>query len=180
MTVIPTTPGTYVLSNPKTGSYYIGSTSNLRQRKHQHKYHVNRKSSPSGVRVLAGEVDDFDELEFEFLRFDCVEDAEDLELALLRANVGEVLCCNINKRLRGFESIPLETRLKISSTLSGRGRSDEIKRKISLGKSRKVSCDGVVYESARTAAESLGLPRNTLRLRLYADTKRFRNWFFLD
>lgn len=180
MAIIPTTPGTYVLSNPRTGTYYIGSTSNLRQRKHQHKYDVNRKVSSSSVQALADEVDDFIELEFDFVQFELVEDAEDLELALLRANVGESMCCNQTKRLHGFESIPLETKLKISSTMSGRLRSDEIKRKISLGKSRKISCDGTIYESATEAARALGINKGALRQRLYANTRRFKNWFFVD
>lgn len=62
-----------------------------------------------------------------------------------------------------------ETKSKISETLTGRTVSEETRiklRAIALQRAQQVSIDGIVYDSASSAAQTLNITEGTLRWRL--------------
>lgn len=90
----------------------------------------------------------------------------------------------------------VETRQKLSKALKGRVVTEQARQLISaanklnkdsrvakcraVAKKRSVSVNGVIHESARAAAQALGLDISTLHTRLKSTTEKFKDWFYVD
>lgn len=175
----PPTPGTYILTHKPTGLYYIGATVNLRRRFSTHMHNIAKRPDvgPKAFKQFEANKEEF---EFEFETFESVEEANVLEAAFLRCNVGNDLCINQSYGKGPLTNLSEETRRKLGDLRRGIARTPETKNNISLGKSRKVSLDGVVYASCYVAAAELGIGARALRQRLGAKTRTWRDWFFLE
>lgn len=162
-----------------SGRYYIGSTNNLYLRKAQHLHRLKENLQGAADQLCGGDYHR-EEFVFHYETFDDKFDALQLEKAMLRSNIGLDLCTNKSYGEGPLLQHTVETRKKVGDARRDIPRTLEEKINISKGKSRKVSLDGIVYDSCYIAAIEFGIGSRALRQRLSATTPRWKNWFFLD
>lgn len=188
-------PACYILTSRTTGYFYIGSTSRTRVRLDDHKYRLSRgiHENKKLQLVFVG----WDDIIVDLVETDTIEEARNIEHSLLVKHVGSPLCCNLAtnphdptqgvitddmRRSSVIKAIAAnigrkytdEHRTNMSIAHKGMTQSQETKSRISLTKSRQVEIDGIIYLSARHAAEELKVPVETIRSRLKSEKKGYR------
>jgi group I intron endonuclease len=154
----PIKPGVYVIRNKTNGHFYIGSTTNLRQRKDQHLWglRANRHHNPH----LQNAWNKYGEENFEFLVTEVVIAADDIVAVEQRwidgfDAVARKDCYNLLP-IAGTTAgrvVSEETRHKMSLAQTGKKHSTEAKEKMRLAKlGRRQSPEHV----AKVAAKSRG------------------------
>lgn len=194
-------PAAYKLTHRPSGYFYVGSSVCHRKRTNEHKTHLNRGKHTN--RKLQDIFTSWDDMEVEVFRAVDIEDARRLEQTLIDKYIDDPLCCNIGRsstnpllgvitremviangrkasQRRIGTKLSAETRARMSASHTGLTRGDDDRMKISLGKAKGVSIEGVEYGSAYQAAITLGIPVRTVRTRLYADSRKFKDWFFIE
>lgn len=77
-----------------------------------------------------------------------------------------------------------QERKKLSKAGLGRQHSEETKRKISIlqreSRGRRISIEGVVYNSAADAVEALGIGRSCILHRTRSTSETWKDYFFVD
>lgn len=191
----------YRLTHKSSGHCYVGSSADYKARLNKHrsdlfkKMHHNEKLQSAYTR--------WDDFQIDIFEASSISEARDIEQRLLDEYLGNRLCCNIGKSSLDptLGVISLEVRrtnmrkcnesqigralsdnhkASISAGASREPRDDDTRLKISLSKSRRVSCGGKEYDSAQIAADALDLPVRTVRSRIYSETSAYRDWFFIE
>lgn len=192
--------GYYKLTHLPTGLFYVGSSQNLSKRISNHRSDLIRgiNSNKRFQQVYTT----WDDILVEQYQTNDLSEARKGEQRFLDRYVGDSLCCNvghsstdptagiitteirrvqmatINKNQVG-KALSHSQRASISSGLTGTPRSTEAKMAISLGKSRKVTIDGNVYDSVTLAAMDLNLTAQTIRYRIGSNSTKYANWKFI-
>lgn len=197
-------PGSYILTHIPTGHFYVGSASCVKARMQQHKHTLNKGNHAN--RRLQQIFTKWEDLQIDITLTNTVDDARREEQDLLDTHSESELLCNVStSATNSFQGVLSDERRKeillmaiAASSLARRGKpqtedhirnavegrrgftqTDKSREAISLTKSKKVSIDGVIYDSSREAAKALNLPFRTLRSRLYSDSKKFKHYFFI-
>lgn len=190
----------YIMKHKPTGYYYVGSTTDYmtRMRNHRHKFN-NASHENKRLQSIFTCWEDFD---VEVFKLGTIKEAKAMEQRLLDQHRGKGLCCNFassstdptagvitNERRREVnlgntnmlgKKHTEETRAKIGTSATGRTKSDEVRRKISLAKSMAVIAGGVQYESVLAASTALGISGSTIRSRIISNSAKFKDWKFVD
>lgn len=193
-------PGFYILTHKPTGVFYVGSTSILNKRMRVHKSRLNTGKHKN--KRLMDVYTTWDDFKIDLTITDTIEEAKVWEKELLDKYIGTELCCNLHDDpdvpFSGVRGRPRseQARRNMAEASKLRRHSEEVKRKISeankgnthsaatkltmsLAKSRKVSIDGVIYDSALQASIVLGIPNRTLRNRLQSKSPKYTDYFFI-
>lgn len=180
-----TGPATYEIVNQETGSKYIGSTSNMRQRYYQHLTALKNECHKN-INLLQAYNTDKDNLKLIIHKKETTEQAIDYENLLLNEYKDSPLLMNINKAENRHAD---ETKRKISKTLTGFNRSEENKnniskgklgktfteehkRNISMGKGLPVIVNGIEYRNTNIAARTLNVPSSQILILARGETIR--------
>lgn len=198
MSVYPVTlPAVYVLTHRPTGRFYIGSTKNLYYRLGKHKYALNKglHSNHNLQSIFTA----WDDLDISFTYCSSKQLAEAEEQKLLDIRFSESLCCNISQLAkvnwestgahavtRG-KSLSEEVKEKISKGRTGKVHSSETKHKISMKSKeinrlyccKEIECDGVRFSSVADAAKHFGLSATTISRRVRGVFAGYPGWGFV-
>lgn len=93
MTPLPRSPATYRLVDEKTGSFYIGSTGDLRGRIANHRSSIERGCHPN--RQIRDKLTSWDNVRIEYVLCDSVESAHKLEDSMIEFHHGEEEMLNV-------------------------------------------------------------------------------------
>ena len=167
----------YTIFHPATRKVYVGSTSDLYRRKHQHVFLLRKKSHPNARLQEAYNFDD--ELVFEYsLTNFSVKQAQDIEQLILDQYFDFNILFNYGRNAlyptRGIKKTSdqikeiraLKTGIKLnlsSEALESRRVSVE---KINEISRKPIIINSVEYSSIFSASEELGIPKSTIRHRV--------------
>lgn len=174
-------PGAYRLLHKPTGRFYVGSSNSVMRRINEHRYCLLRgdHQNPKLNEVFTTWAD----FEITIWVAATVEEAMSVEQSLLDTHAGTELCCNVSLTAfpdRVGERWGADHRNRIHRSMIGRTHTPDTKALISLTRSRRVSINGTIYDSAAIAANKLGLPHKRVRNRLMSDSPSFKEWKFID
>ncbi len=156
--------GVYVIYHPKTGKYYVGSTSNLYSRIVAHLSGLRKNNHENSSLNLAFKSDP--QIEIICYKTDDREKAFELEQDLMDSNKHNLFnkALDSKNNFHGYiykgKPMPDWIREKISN--SSRIRTD-LKR-------TPINIDGVVYSSVSEASRQLGINKRTLFRRIHSKT----------
>lgn len=212
-------PAFYVITHVKSGSFYIGSTSNAAKRKHHHLWTlVNNQHYNHRLQELYESDPSF---YIDIYKFDSLETAREIEQRYITYYLGNPLCCNVSgDACHPTKGRPLsqENKNGISAALTGRKMDRAWRKKLSDAKlgavqsedtklkkneaikiatlnnpwqhkaaqasaavlSKKVSIQGVIYNSITVACNHLKLTHKVISRRLQSNKPEYADWFILD
>lgn len=90
---------------------------------------------------------------------------------------------NIGKsvKIRGGKSHSEETKKKISKTMCGKkNQKHSVFMKNNNPNFKKISIDGIIFESIQKATELLNISRSTIKYRLTSDSEKYKNWYKIN
>lgn len=183
--------GVYTITHPKSGLFYIGSTGNYLQRKWHHENRLRHNIHRNHKLQIAFNQDPC--LTWDFNECSTVEEARLLERQLIQGNAHSMDIAN-HQFVCGHSE---ETKLKMSKALIGTVHSDATREKMSVTRTgqtktqewhnqimesvrKKVSINGVEYESMTEASRQLGVPLHVVRYRLKSDSNKYAGWINLS
>lgn len=202
--MIPREPGCYILNHIPSGTFYIGSTSNLLLRERNLLASLNNHNNHNPrLQELYWESTN---VVFEYVVTADREEAYDLEQAELDKWLGHSRCLNVNNDARSVwakgtmpehrarsltgrnTEIHSDKKYRLghhNSTEQRMRQSDSIKaswanRERLKAVPRPVSVEGVRYNHAGEAAAALGYSRRTIVVRARTDDERYTNWLYCD
>lgn len=166
-------PGVFVLvfkNGAKEAQFFIGATAGLK--KQIRTYLFLLKKGISTVSALQKVYDLDKHYAVLFLNTSTRAQAFELKQQLLNRYLSDKACLNIGayaESPRRGVKFTLETRERLSKSHLGRYFSDEAKRRLMnarLGKGRKVTINGVMYETITLAAKAVSFSTNTVSARV--------------
>jgi predicted GIY-YIG superfamily endonuclease len=178
-------PGAYIITHLATGSFYIGSTGSLHARKNTHEHTLRRGVHDS--RRLQELFNQSPFMHFSYWIAADKEQALDWEQFLINLHWGNPLLLNCSTCAE-FPATGTTYSDERRAAMLDYYQSPEgmTKRKklaeVSAARSRKVSIEGIIYNSVSEAVQKLGLTENCVRERLQTRKNRadlWPAWFFI-
>lgn len=185
--------GGYRITHPRTGVFYVGSTSDFSKRKHDHLKRLKKGEHYSHKLQAAFQEDQ--KLEFDFHPAPTREEAYDWEQQQLTEKRGDPLMANTHLDARGAAGTTRSEKAKAKTSASLRGRtfsdghrgrisaaskgvpkSEAHRESLSKAHGIPVVIDGVRYRSKKEAAAALGVGEPTVARRIRSDDPAFNGW----
>lgn len=179
--------GAYTLTHVPTGFFYIGSTSNIKQRLREHRSRLadGTHHNVNFLKVFTG----WDDVAVDFAVCKNREVAYALEQLSLDRLSRDPLCCNVsetvenNSEWKGKTHSKI-TREKIAESWKNRSVSDETRQRMSssgrgsvkMKLRREISIDGKLYSCVKEAALELNLSPATIRDRIAGRYGDYPEW----
>jgi group I intron endonuclease len=152
--LIPKTAGVYVIEHVPSGSFYIGSSANVRVRVLNHRSRLTNGIHPN--KELQAKINERCHFRFKYFTCETTKDAIVLEEKLIRLNIGNPLNLNLSKKVSDYthqigRAVPRDRRDSASRAKSGWRPSTESRLKNRLAHlDRKLSAEHI--ENIRKAS----------------------------
>lgn len=172
--IIEKRPGFYTLIHVPSGHFYFGSSTNLYNRFYTHRsaFKGGNHANPK-LRSLNA---NFDDIRILITYTESIEDAKRWEKFYIDKNISNPLCCNVApdpfNPIAGNAVYGSAEHMGKISKMAWEDRDKMVALNF-----KRVSIDGVIYESQSAAAEALGLSRPTITWGLKTGTGKYANWF---
>jgi predicted GIY-YIG superfamily endonuclease len=178
-------PGAYIITHLGTGKFYIGSSSNLYKRKLNHESQLRQgRHDNAGLQEIYNQST---QMYFSYWISADIEQAKTWEQILLDRHWGDPLLLNgTSHATKSSLGIPnFSERMKDWAnahwnTPEGAAHRAKVS-EMSKAKAKRVSIDGVIYNSVPEAAEKLNMPPARIYQRIRYHNSSYRaTWFFLE
>lgn len=167
--------GFYTLLHRPTGYFYIGSTGNISRRISAHKWDFSQGlNSNKKLQEIFTCWEDFD---LTVTYVDTVKEAREWEKKLLDVYLRFDKCCNIAiDPLNPLAGLSIAYNAEAWELTRKKGNLPDVRERVAVLNRKKVTLDGVEYDSLGSAAVALGIHISTVRWGLKTATGKYKDW----